>query len=404
MKTPMTTATPSTNASNRCASIEPGRQRACLAAILCAGLLAHPAVLWAQSADIASQDRDQDRDEASQHVEESEEAFRRRMETAESHDQSDVMRPRSSGTTQVPEGIDALPADSRKHLRDELRNVIIEQGEWQPEDAGKVYPYTPSAAAEKDPELRQQEQQAWGELVQEYHKREAAALAMGGGRAGSQASDEQRNASSAGSQGNAGARSPSNPAERSSQREAENTAAGAGVSQSALEFLKAQQGGASGGQQAAGAGDSARQVASASRQDTASPSQPATPPAQDSAAQSSADQPAEKERRPTDETNEPEPPPGSLAIAELAALEKTALEKAAGVETGMKPAAPAEPEPDPESGGTSQQPVTQAVLRQSSEPPHEPPPPGTLPIPELEKLKGLEETPPPEVIDPQADR
>ncbi len=352
-------------------------------------LLAIPAGLWAQSADIAGQEKTSEGDETSQHVEESEEAFRRRMETAESHDQSAVMRPRSSGTNKVPEGIDALPADSRKHLRDELRNVIIEQGEWQPEDAGKVYPYTPSAAAEKDPQLRQQEQAAWGELVQEYHKREAAALAMGGGRGGSQESKEQRTGSSAGVSGSG--RKSSDPAERSASDAVESTAASAGVSQSALEFLKQQQSGAAGGQSGAEAGGASGAIAAASSQDspsarqsqTQAPSQP--PPS--TAAQAAAGKPAENER--SKEPDEPEalkPPPGSLAIAELAALEEKARREA---EAQAQP--PAAPQVAAESADNNPQQVA-AMKQQSSEQP--PPLPGTIAIPELEKLQGMEEAQP----------
>src|SRR5690606_20072488 len=110
---------------------------------------------------------------------------------------------------------------SRKHLRDELRNVIIEQGEWQPEDVNRVYPYTPSAAAQQDPELRQKEEQAWGELIAEYHKREAAALAAGGGRSSGREPGEEGTVSQiGGQQGQAGSssakgRDTSSSAERS---------------------------------------------------------------------------------------------------------------------------------------------------------------------------------------------
>ncbi|HKX56905.1 MAG TPA: hypothetical protein VJN01_12420, partial [Xanthomonadales bacterium] len=192
-----------------------------------------PVAGWGQSADIASEEKEPvASDDSSRHVEESEEAYRRRMETAESHDQADVIRPRSSGTAKAPEGIDALPADSRKHLRDELRNVIIEQGEWQPGDAGKVYPYSPSAAAEQDPELRQQEEKAWGELIAEYHKREAAALAAGGGRGNGQdpGEEDQAGAPGSGQQAQAGSssgsgsgKSASNPAGRSATEATSNT-------------------------------------------------------------------------------------------------------------------------------------------------------------------------------------
>jgi hypothetical protein len=371
--------------------------------VLATLLLAIPVGLWAQSADIAGQEKAAESDEASQHVEESEEAFRRRMETADSHDQSDVMRPRSSGTNKVPEGIDALPADSRKHLRDELRNVIIEQGEWKPEDAGKVYPYTPSAAAENDPQLRQQEQEAWGELVQEYHKREAAALAMGGGRGGSGESDEQRKDSSAGSSGAGSARKSSDPSERSATEAAGSTAAGAGVSQSALEFLKRQQGG-TGGQPAAGASDTSGAIAAASRPQGASPGQPPgqpqdqaqSQPPQNAAAQAAADKPAENEQKKEPEEPEaPKPPPGSLAIAELAALEESARREA---EAQSETSVPSQASADSADNDPQQ---VAAMKQQSSEQP--PPLPGTIAIPELEKLQGMEEAPPLAAKEPESE-
>ncbi|HET6565918.1 MAG TPA: hypothetical protein VFG52_10935 [Xanthomonadales bacterium] len=359
-------------------------------------IAAAPLLAWAQSADIANEDKSTETgDDSSQHVEESEEAYRRRMETAESHDQADVIRPRSSGTTKVPEGIDALPADSRKHLRDELRNVIIEQGEWRPEDAGKVYPYVPSVAAETNPELRQQEEKAWGELVQEYHKREAAALAIGGGyRGGQEPGDGQdggqgggQQGQTAGSSGSGSGRSASSPAERAATEAASSTAAGAGVSQSALDFLKSQQGGQTGQQ------GSPDKVASAKPSSSPASQQPSPPEQQpqNAVAEASANKPQESKQEKSEET-EPPPPPGSIAIAELVALEESTKQQAAEQASDSNPSEAAAETATNASDNPEEESVTSLTVQQSTDQP--PPPPGTIAIPELEKLKGIDEAAP----------
>lgn len=351
-----------------------------------------PTAAWAQSADIAGageKKTPETSDDSSQHVEESEEAYRRRMETAESHDQGDVMRPRPTGTSKAPEGIDALPADSRKHLRDELRNVIIEQGEWQPADVNNVYPYSPSAAAEEDPQLRKQEEQAWGELIAEYHKREAAALAAGGGRVdgsepgeGQEGSGQQGQAGS--SSGSAASRSSSSAAERAAKEAASSTAAGMGVSQSALEFLKSGQASTSAGKQ---------QSPSAEPQPQAEPQPP------DAVAQAAADKPKENKQEKSAEA-EPPPPPGSLAIAELVALEDGAKRQASAQAENSKNTESAIQSESSSSPEKEEKSVPSVTLQSSGQPP---PPPGAIAIPELEKLQGMDEAAPLAVKLPEKD-
>lgn len=70
--------------------------------------------------------------------------------------------------------LEGLPEESQKHLRDELREVIVGKGPWTPEENGEIYPYQPSEGAEKNPGLEKRERDAWAELVGKYHEREAA--------------------------------------------------------------------------------------------------------------------------------------------------------------------------------------------------------------------------------------
>jgi hypothetical protein len=376
-----------------------------LALLLCAGL-AWPLALAAQTDEDA-----EDTGDSSQHVEESEEAYRRRMETQDGMGQTDVIpdRPATGGTT--GDGIDDLPFESRKHLRDEMRNVIMEQGEWQPEDATKTYPYHPSAGAQADPELRQKEEKAWGELVAEYHKREAAALAGGshsggpppggqsggqgggqsGGQAGNQAGAKAKSGGSATPNSQA-SRSPgtqpkARPEARPEAEAAGSTAAGAGVSQSALEFLKGQTNGQAGGQPGSPSGGQPGgqpQPQSADQVAVASPSSEAAAAQQQKADDATKDPSQEKSGKEGEEAETP--PPGSIAIAELEALEKSQRSKAEAAEQAQ---ARSNAEADPAEA----EPSNTVVLRSSPEDENKPRP-GTIAIPELEKLKGVDDETP----------
>ena len=75
-----------------------------------------------------------------------------------------------SGLTKV----ERLPEASQKHLRNQLRGLILTRGEWTPAERGRPYPFVPSAAARSDANLLRQEAEAWSELVAEYHDREEA--------------------------------------------------------------------------------------------------------------------------------------------------------------------------------------------------------------------------------------
>ena len=41
--------------------------------------------------------------------------------------------------------------ESRDNIRDQLVDVIMENGEWEPKDALEEYPYQPTATAQSDP-------------------------------------------------------------------------------------------------------------------------------------------------------------------------------------------------------------------------------------------------------------
>jgi len=382
----------------------------CLALLLILLGAALPSA-WAQSADPNPDVDIDDEQSSSEHVEESEEAYRRRMELEEANDQADIIIDRSSGSLKAPVGMDALPYESRKHLRDELRSVIIENGEWQPEDAQADYPYTPSAAAQKDPELRKQEEEAWGELLSEYHEREAAVLA-GGGRSGQPGSGQQDSQGQQG-MGSASGRPGSPPPEPPSASQAGSSAAGAGVSQSALEFLKGKQGSPGPGsgnpgqagdpgqaapsEQAAATGEMALASTSAA---TASAGQKQSPgeaspeqlalnnQGQEQQAQQEQAQNAkeamekQKQESSSDSTPPPPPPPGSIAIGELAALNEGATRLQEQEELAEVASSQANDQSGSESG---------AEGNSDNETGNQPPPlPGTIAIPELEKLKGME--------------
>lgn len=195
-------------------------------------------------------------EDASQRTEESEEAYRRRMELEGARDSATYSD--TSYSSQVEqEKIDKLPPDSQKNIRDQITDIIIENGRWEPSDVLEDYPYQPTEAAEKDPALMEQEEEAWAEQVDKYHEREAAAFGairppmpgepgqpgdpgsedteqQAGGQPGSGQQDQQKQAEAA----RAGGFDPSRSGERSPGDEVST----AGVSESALDFLRGKRG------------------------------------------------------------------------------------------------------------------------------------------------------------------
>jgi hypothetical protein len=140
----------------------------------------------------------------------------------------------------------------------------------------REYPYEPTAAAQADPDLLQKEQEAWDEQIKKYHEREASAFGAnrgpvpgpgnpggqeGGGQEGADQAAEaagqqagQQPGAGAGKQGGepgsgqgetgggqAGSSGTYQPYE-SNRSPAEDEVSTAGTQQSALDFLRGQQG------------------------------------------------------------------------------------------------------------------------------------------------------------------
>ena len=208
----------------------------------------------------------EDEDGSSEQVEQRDDAFRRQMELedARSRDRTYVDSTYGGQKTEL-EKIDKLPEESRDNIRDQLVDVIMENGEWEPKDVLEDYPYAPTEAAQSDPELKEQEQEAWDEQVEKYHEREAAAFGAhrgpvpGPGNPTGQEGGEQGEGLQQGQQGGEqgsgqGGQDGSGDGEsgdgtegtyqpyESSSNSSEDEVSTAGVSESALDFLRGSQG------------------------------------------------------------------------------------------------------------------------------------------------------------------
>lgn len=208
-----------------------------------------------------------DDDASSERVEESDESYRRRMELEDARHRDPGYTSPAGTQQKKQEKIDALPPASRDHIRDQLVDIILEDGEWEPMDALEEYPYEPSAAAQADDGLLKREQAAWDEQIEKYHEREAAAFGAqrsaagapgeGGAEADPEADPEAHSkansegaggkpggaGSADGEAGQPGARASYSPS-AADRRDAEDEPGTAGAQQSALDFLRGQQGGA----------------------------------------------------------------------------------------------------------------------------------------------------------------
>ena len=286
---------------------------------------------------------------SSAEVEESDEAYRRRMELedARQRDLGYTLPPETYAAKQ--EKLDKLPEESRDNIRDQLVDIIVENGDWEPSDALKDYPYEPTAAARADPELMQQEQEAWDEQIEKYHKREAAAFGtyLGpvpgpGNPDGPEGQDQQGEGSEGSDQGDGpqgsgagaagGSQQGSEGAEDSEQGSAgtyepyqssrsasEEAVSTAGVQQSALDFLKSMQGQGQAANDEAGSASGAPAQGAPAQATAASASAQA---AADSSQQELATQPSAEQVRASDETVEIDlETPGLIAIEDLEKLE-----------------------------------------------------------------------------------
>ena len=127
-----------------------------------------------QAQDSASPDDPDSSSEQAEQAEAREDAYRKRMELEGSRDQ-DTFSNTTYTTEAKQEKIDKLPKESRDNIREQLTDIIIENGQWEPFDALREYPYEPTEAARENPGLREQEQEAWAEQMEKYHQRESSA-------------------------------------------------------------------------------------------------------------------------------------------------------------------------------------------------------------------------------------
>jgi len=282
-----------------------------------------------------------DQDGSSQAVEESDEAYRRRMELEDARDRDPTYTDPPNDYRREMEKIDKLPSESRENIRDQLIDIIVENPEWEPEDALEEYPYEPTAAAMADAELMQQEQEAWEEQIEKYHAREAAAYGAyrgavagpgnpqgGAGDSGSEGDSgqgEQAGAQGAGSSSSSSA-GTYEPYESQSEQ-SQDAVSTRGVSESALDFLLNRQPGAQQGVEPGQGEPRAQEMQQQAFEDQASEPQPS-----ESSAESSSEPAAEPDRR------------GILAIEDLDKMEGT------GAVTAPPPEEKDEPEQRPNDG------------------------------------------------------
>ena len=236
-------------------------------ALLSVALLLHAPLGFSQDEDaVSSTESPQEtvNTPADQEVEINEDNYRQFMELKDERRQRNMMPETAFKPQSGVQKLDKLPEASQKHLREQLREIIVQGDPWKPGDKNSEYPYTPSDAAENSESLQKQEAEAWGELVDSYHQREsqihgnaarsqAAAAAAGGGSGeesggGDGSSGGSTEQGSQGQQAGQESKSKQNSAAGSyspgSSNES-NEKSTAGVSQNAMEFLKAQGAGGS---------------------------------------------------------------------------------------------------------------------------------------------------------------
>lgn len=180
----------------------------------------------------------------SQETDVSEDNYRRFMELRDASRRQQDQPYAALAPPRGLEKLDQLPESSQKHLRNELRSIIVEGERWTPAESDRPYPFVASPGAESDPELRRQEAEAWDELVANYHAREAEIhAAQGSGRGGTglrgdvtDGSDErgQRSADSTAASGSAAPRGGAGSGGSASKQAAHRQ----GSSQNALDYLR----------------------------------------------------------------------------------------------------------------------------------------------------------------------
>ncbi|MEE4173351.1 MAG: hypothetical protein V2I57_03785 [Xanthomonadales bacterium] len=130
-----------------------------------------------------------DTEDPSQETDISEDNYRRFMELDDRRLDRPAFAPGGVQPANSLQKLGALPESSQKHLRNQLRGIILSRGAWTPGERDEGYAFVPSAEARAraqrgDAQLLQQEAEAWAELVNEYHEREAAFFAGTSGQPG----------------------------------------------------------------------------------------------------------------------------------------------------------------------------------------------------------------------------
>jgi len=192
---------------------------------------------------------------AGQEVEVNEDNYRQFMELKDPHLQRNMLPENVYKSQTGTQKLDKLPEESQKHLRDQLREIILQGDQWKPGDEETEYPYVPSVAAATNQDLKNQEAEAWSELLGNYHQREAEiyqnasrsqAAAANPGTPGKGTSDNKGTTGGAAGQSGEGQQSgqESNSGQNSSDGSYSpgaasdpNATSTAGVSQNAMEFL-----------------------------------------------------------------------------------------------------------------------------------------------------------------------
>ncbi len=191
---------------------------------------------------------------AGQEVEINEDNYRQFMELKDARQQRDVFPETAYKSQAGMQKLDKLPEDSQKHLRNQLREIIVQGDQWQPGDEDTDYPYVPSEAANTNPSLQKQEAEAWDELVDGYNQREAETYASSS-RAGTSTTSSgaqgegSDNSEGSGSDGQSG--EGQQPGQQDSSEQSgdtgsysanpsndANATSTAGISQNAMEFLQ----------------------------------------------------------------------------------------------------------------------------------------------------------------------
>ncbi len=204
----------------------------------------------------------EDTQKTGQEVEISEDNYRRFMELKDDRIKRSTLPLAAYEAPTGPQKIEALPQASQKHLRNQLREIILESDQWVPSDARIKHPYVPSEAALNNRPLQNQEAAAWDELLEKYNQREAENYARANAandraaKAGEKGQASPTGDAVSGQIGQKGAKQSQTVAQQSSQQDGQNDMqqdaddsyspsahesdepSTAGTSQSALQFLQ----------------------------------------------------------------------------------------------------------------------------------------------------------------------